>query len=186
MRANLELFICWSVCRSVCLSCVLWQNSWFDLDTVWVVSGVGREMGVLDRCIRWGWRLPKGMGQFCGKFGASHCNHWWLCGILSLCCEGWWLFSSRITLGFLNYYLSCRSRLWWCHVFHSRVFHLCIFDGAAFSTPAFSVAPLCYLHFAPENPEDGEMYLLVPAHPCCPKQSPESCKMAMCVFHKVV
>jgi len=23
---------------------------------------------------------------------------------------------------------------------------------------------LCYLHFAPENPEDGEMYLLVLAH----------------------
>ena len=28
---------------------------------------------------------------------------------------------------------------------------------------------LCYLHFAPENPEDGEMYFLVQAHPSCPK-----------------
>jgi len=40
---------------------------------------------------------------------------------------------------------------------------------------------LCYLHFAPENPEDGEMYLLVPAHPGCPGHSPESHKMVVCV-----
>ena len=40
---------------------------------------------------------------------------------------------------------------------------------------------LCYLHFAPENPEDSEMYLLVLAHPGCPGQSPESCKMVVCV-----
>ena len=40
---------------------------------------------------------------------------------------------------------------------------------------------LCYLHFAPENPEDGEMYLLVLALPGCPGQSPESCKMVVCV-----
>jgi len=39
---------------------------------------------------------------------------------------------------------------------------------------------LCYLHFAPENPEDSEMYLLVPAQPGCPGQSPESCKMVVC------
>jgi len=32
------------------------------------------------------------------------------------------------------------------------------------------VVRLCYLHFAPENAEDGEMYLLVPAHPGCPGQ----------------
>jgi len=38
---------------------------------------------------------------------------------------------------------------------------------------------LCYLHFAPENPEDGEMYLLLPAHPGCPGQSPENCKMVV-------
>jgi len=37
----------------------------------------------------------------------------------------------------------------------------------------------CYFHFAPENPEDGKIYLLVPAHPGCPGQSPESCKMAV-------
>ena len=41
---------------------------------------------------------------------------------------------------------------------------------------------LCYLHFAPENPEDGEMYLLVSAHPGCPGQSPQSRKMVvLCV-----
>ena len=41
---------------------------------------------------------------------------------------------------------------------------------------------LCYLHFAPENPEDGEMYLLVPTHPGCPGKSPESRKMVgVCV-----
>ena len=40
---------------------------------------------------------------------------------------------------------------------------------------------LCYLHFASENPEDGKMYLLVPAHLGCPGQSPESCKMVVCV-----
>jgi len=40
---------------------------------------------------------------------------------------------------------------------------------------------LRYLHFAPENPEDGEVYLLVPAYPGCPRQSPESCKMVVCV-----
>jgi len=39
----------------------------------------------------------------------------------------------------------------------------------------------CCLHFAAENPEDGEMYLLVPAHPGCPGQSPESRKMVVCV-----
>jgi len=39
---------------------------------------------------------------------------------------------------------------------------------------------LCHLHFAPENPDDGEMCLLVPAHPGCPGQSPENCKM-VCV-----
>jgi len=38
----------------------------------------------------------------------------------------------------------------------------------------------CVCHSAPENPEDGEMYLLVTAHPGCPRQSPESCKMFVC------
>ena len=42
--------------------------------------------------------------------------------------------------------------------------------GAPISLNGVAVLPdcwcvcLCYLHFAPENPEDGEMYLLVPAH----------------------
>jgi len=40
---------------------------------------------------------------------------------------------------------------------------------------------LCYLHFAPENPEDGEMYLQVAAHPGCPGQGPQSRKMVVCV-----
>jgi len=40
---------------------------------------------------------------------------------------------------------------------------------------------LCYLHFAPENPEDGKMYLSVPAHPGFPGQSPQSRKMVVCV-----
>ena len=39
---------------------------------------------------------------------------------------------------------------------------------------------LCYLHFAPENIEDGKIYLLVPAYLGCPKESPESCKMVVC------
>jgi len=39
------------------------------------------------------------------------------------------------------------------------------------------------LHFAPENPEDGEMYILIPAHPGCPGQSPESCKMVVCFIY---
>jgi len=42
-------------------------------------------------------------------------------------------------------------------------------------------ASACYLHFASENPEDGKMYLLVPAHTGCPGQSPESYKMVVCV-----
>jgi len=53
-------------------------------------------------------------------------------------------------------------------------------DGVAVHPDCWSVC-LCYLHFAPENPEEGEMYLLVPAHPGCPGQSPKSCKMLVCV-----
>jgi len=40
-------------------------------------------------------------------------------------------------------------------------------DGVAIHPDCWCVC-LCYLHFAPENPEDGKMYLLVPAHPGCP------------------
>jgi len=59
--------------------------------------------------------------------------------------------------------------------------------GAPISLDGVAVHPdcwciyLCYLHFAPENPEDGKMYLLVPAHPGCPGQSPQSRKMVVCV-----
>jgi len=58
--------------------------------------------------------------------------------------------------------------------------------GAPISLDMVAVHPgcwcicLCYLHFAPENPEDGEMNLVVPAHQGCPGQSPESCKMVVC------
>jgi len=59
--------------------------------------------------------------------------------------------------------------------------------GAPISLDAVAIHPdcwcicLCYLHFAPENPEDGEMYLLVLALPGCPGQSPESHKMVVVV-----
>ena len=53
-------------------------------------------------------------------------------------------------------------------------------DGVAVHPDCWCVC-LCSLHFAPENPEDGEMYLLVPAHPGCPGQSPQSCKMVVCL-----
>jgi len=53
-------------------------------------------------------------------------------------------------------------------------------DGVAVHPDCWCVCP-CYLHFASENPEDGKMYLLVPAHLGCPGQSPESCKMVVCV-----
>jgi len=59
--------------------------------------------------------------------------------------------------------------------------------GAPISLSRVAVHPdcwcvcMCYLHFAPENPEDGNMYLLVPADLGCPGQSPESCKMVVCV-----
>jgi len=45
---------------------------------------------------------------------------------------------------------------------------------------------LCYLYFAPENPEDGKMYLLVLAHPGCPGKSPESHKMVVVAVVAVV
>ena len=41
-------------------------------------------------------------------------------------------------------------------------------DGVAVHPDCWGVC-LCYLHSAPENPEDGEL-LLVPAHPSCPRQ----------------
>jgi len=55
-------------------------------------------------------------------------------------------------------------------------------DGVAVHPDCWCVC-LCYLQFAPKNPEDGKMYLLVPAHQGCPEQSPESFKMV--VFYRV-
>jgi len=57
-------------------------------------------------------------------------------------------------------------------------------DGVAVHPDCWCIC-LCYLHFAPENPEDGEMYLLAPAHPGCPRQSPQSRKMVMCVCYSI-
>ena len=48
-----------------------------------------------------------------------------------------------------------------------------------------SACVLILLIFAPENPEDGKMYLLVLAHPGSPGQSPESHKMVVVVVHVV-
>ena len=45
---------------------------------------------------------------------------------------------------------------------------------------------LCYLYFAPENPEDGDMYLVVLAHLGCRRRSPESHKMVVVVVVEVV
>ena len=53
-------------------------------------------------------------------------------------------------------------------------------DGVAVHSDCWCIC-LCYVHFAPENPEDGEMYLLVPAHLGCPGQNPQSRKMLVCV-----
>jgi len=53
-------------------------------------------------------------------------------------------------------------------------------DGVAVHPDCWCVC-LCYLHFAPVNPEDGKMYLLVPAHPGCPGHSPLSHKTVVCV-----
>jgi len=53
-------------------------------------------------------------------------------------------------------------------------------DGVAVQTDCWCTCP-CYLHFAPENPEDGEMYLLYTSSPGLSRQSPESCEMVVCV-----
>jgi len=51
-------------------------------------------------------------------------------------------------------------------------------DGVAVHPDCWCIC-LCYLHFAPENPEDDEMYLL--ADTGYPLHSPESHKMIMVV-----
>ena len=61
------------------------------------------------------------------------------------------------------------------------VFELCERTNGVVVHPDCWCVCLCYFHFASENPEDGEMYLLVPAHPGYPRQSPESRKMFVCV-----
>jgi len=69
-----------SVCVSVSMQSVLWQNGWIDPDAIW-----DGEWGWLtDGCIRSGWWLSKGKGQFWGDFGASHCNQspWGLCCVV--------------------------------------------------------------------------------------------------------
>jgi len=49
-----------SVCRSVCLESVLWQNGWLHPDAMGIMSGVGRGMGVLDG----GGDRRRGKGRF--------------------------------------------------------------------------------------------------------------------------
>ena len=49
-----------SVCRSVCLKSVLWQNGWLHPDAMGIMSGVGRGMGVLDG----GGDRRRGKGRF--------------------------------------------------------------------------------------------------------------------------
>jgi len=58
-------------------------------------------------------------------------------------------------------------------------------DGVAVHLNCWCIC-LCYLHFAPENLKDGKMYLLVPAHPGCPGQSPMSCKMVVYVCEDAI
>ena len=53
-------------------------------------------------------------------------------------------------------------------------------DGVAVDLDCWCIC-LCYLHFA----EDGKVYLLVPAHPGCPGQSPESRKMVVCLCYSL-
>ena len=60
-----------SVCLFVCLQSVLWQKGWLDPDAVWVVSGVGWGMGVLN-----GWWSSKGRGSFGGEFGLPIVTNW--------------------------------------------------------------------------------------------------------------
>jgi len=86
-----HLSVCVSVCLSVgrsvrkvyCGKTAEWIRVPFG-----VVSGVGRERGVLD-----GSGDLEGEGTVLGEFGASHCNQWGLCGVIILCRgRGWRLF----------------------------------------------------------------------------------------------
>ena len=55
-------------------------------------------------------------------------------------------------------------------------------DGVAVHPDCWCIC-LCYLHFAPENPEDGEMYLLVTAHL---DKVQRAIKMVLCVCVSVL
>jgi len=54
-------------------------------------------------------------------------------------------------------------------------------DGVAVH-PEWWCICLCYLHIAPENTENDEMYLLPLAHLGCPGHSPESHKMVVIII----
>jgi len=58
-------------------------------------------------------------------------------------------------------------------------------DGMAVHPDCWCVC-LCYLHFAPENPKDGEMYLLVPPHPGCPDKVHKAVKWLCVCVHACV
>jgi len=47
--------------------------------------------------------------------------------------------------------------------------------------PDFGASACVIFILLQTNPEDGKMYLLVLAHPGCPRQNPESRKMVVCV-----
>jgi len=97
-----HLLVGLSVCRSVCMESVLWQNDWVDPDAVWMVIGFGRGMVVLDGD---GYRR-RGRGSFGVEFGAYHCNQWGLCCVVVWkcmnrlsCCWGWWVRWAQALMG---------------------------------------------------------------------------------------
>jgi len=53
-------------------------------------------------------------------------------------------------------------------------------DGVAVHPDCWCVCLCYYLHLH-QKIQKMAMYLLVPAHPGCPRQSPESCKMVVCM-----
>jgi len=85
----------------------------------------------------------------------------------------WCLSQARI-----NWEGYARKGIWLKNVGDGRGGAPISLDGVAVHLDCWCVC-LCYLYFSKENPEDGEMYFLAPAHPGCPGQTPESCKMAV-------
>jgi len=123
--------MCLFVCLSVSLYC--------DITAHWiwmlfgVISGIGREIGVLygsgDR--------QMGRGSFGGKCGASHCNQW------DSLCEGWRRRSSQITLEFScigrqrranNYVAVTRAMCASVQVANCTRCYLCISEPRVFNT----------------------------------------------------